>query len=816
MDEHTLRTLEYDKVLAILAEQTATTLGREHALALRPSDSLDTARRLQQETAEAGGLLSRRGNVPLGGISDIRPILQRAAIGGVLDAPDLLDVANTAESGRQLKAFLQNVGFELIPSLMPYAERVGQFPEIENAIRRSIAPNGSVLDSASPELARLRSRRRTTEQRLVERLNAYLAGSQRSQLQEPVIVQRNDRSCLAVKSEHRGAFGGIVHDTSASGATLFIEPAPVVEIGNEVRELDAAERREVYRILGELSSRVAHASGPLMATLGALGQIDFIVARARLAHDMRAVQPEWNTRGAIRLYSARHPLIDPGKVVAIDVVMGEPDENQLLIITGPNTGGKTATLKTLGLLTLMAQSGLHVPASRANMSCFAAAFADIGDEQSIQQSLSTFSGHITTIGRFIKELVPNSLVLLDEVGAGTDPGEGASLAVALLEHFRTEGARVVATSHYGELKTYAFTTAGVQNASVEFDDATLRPTYHVIQGVPGNSNAYAIAARLGIPPDVIARASEKLTGSDASVEIMQELETARRKALNDRDQAEHALRDAQQIRNHAESQLARFERTQREIREQVLSEVRGVVRKAQAQANELLREIRERQEQAHAEEARKLLAEFEPAAARAVDTRLDIPASNGATDDEDSFVTESGRTLRAGDKVRVAALGLVGTVLEDAAGRERIGVQVGSLRLTVEPESLRLISAGGRSTSGSEPRPVIRTRVSRAVTPERSSLGDSGGTATLAAASVSPQLTLLGQRADEASENLDRYLSDASAAGIDRARIVHGKGTGALRRVVHEQLAASPLVEGYEIADPEEGGSGATIARLRS
>jgi DNA mismatch repair protein MutS2 len=803
MDEHSLRTLEFHKVLDILAEETACSLGRELVLALRPTSDAETAQTRQRETAEAADLLAKRGNVPLGGISDIRPLLQRAAIGGVLDPTELLDIVNTAESGRHLRGFLQKAGLDLIPTLMPYADRIGQFVELENAVRRAIAANGLVNDNASPELAKLRSRRRSTEQRLHDRLNAYISGGQRSMLQDPVIVQRGDRSCLAVKPEHRAAFGGIVHDTSSSGATLFIEPAPVVEIANELREIDAAERREVMRILADLSARAGRASAALNTTLAVLGEIDCIFARARLALKQRGARPSWNARGAVRLRAARHPLIPDDRVVAVDVVLGEPQENQILIITGPNTGGKTATLKTVGLLTAMAQSGMHVPARHADMFCFAHIFADIGDEQSIVQSLSTFSGHVTTIARFVKTLAPDSLVLLDEIGAGTDPGEGASLARALLEHFRECGARVIATSHYGELKTYAFTTDGVQNASVEFDEATLRPTYRVIQGVPGSSNALSIAGRLGIPPDVIHAARENLTGTDASVEIMQELETARRQALDDREVASKLRSDAESLRLRAESELARFERTRAEIRDQVLAEAREVVRSAQSKANDLLREIREAREQAKAEEVRRAIGEIGAETVREIDEKLELPEA--VKPDVAEEEAPAGRPLRAGDRVRVAPLGLVGTLIDDVDSRDRVAVQVGSVRLTVEPASLRFIAPSQRREGGS----AIRTRVNRV------GIGADAGAGSIASASmVSAQLTLIGQRADEALEHLDRYLSDASSAGIDRVRIVHGKGTGALRRAVHEFLNGSSLVSGFEIAEPDEGGAGATVVRL--
>ncbi|HEX5324315.1 MAG TPA: hypothetical protein VFW40_11050, partial [Capsulimonadaceae bacterium] len=533
MNDHALKTLEYEAIRQRLAEEAASGLGQEKALEMRPLDDPASIQTRLDETAEARQMLSVKGNIPLGGIMDIRPLLQQASIGGTLAAPDLQDVAGTLTSARGLKAFLTKAGDDAFPLLIGYGNRIGTYAQIEDEVGRAIGSTGQVLDSASPELARIRSRKRTAESRLREKLNAIISGPLRTYLQDPVIVQRGDRSCVPVRAEHRGAFGGIVHDVSASGATLFIEPAAVVELGNEVRELDIKEEQEVARILAKLSALVARHVDNISATIEVLAEVDFIVARAQLADRQRAVEPSLNTGGVTRLLSARHPLIDPEKVVATDIVLGEAN-NKILLITGPNTGGKTVSLKTLGLLTLMAQSGLHVPASRADLNVYSQVFADIGDEQSIQQSLSTFSGHITSIARMLKELGRNALVLLDEVGAGTDPAEGAALALSILEYLREHDARVVATSHYGELKSYAFTTPGVQNASVEFDENTLQPTYRLMQGIPGSSHALAIAARLGLPGEVTARANEELSGgSDESADMIRELETARRSALSD-------------------------------------------------------------------------------------------------------------------------------------------------------------------------------------------------------------------------------------------------------------------------------------------
>jgi DNA mismatch repair protein MutS2 len=413
---------------------------------------------------------------------------------------------------------------------------------------------------------------------------------------------------------------------------------------------------------------------------------------------------------------------------------------------------------------------------------------------------------VTTIARFATKLRPNSLVLLDEIGAGTDPAEGASLAIALLEYFRARGARVIATSHYGELKTYAFTTDGVQNASVEFDAATLRPTYRVIQGVPGSSNAHAIASRLGIPDEVIDYARANVTGGDASIEIMQELESARRQALDDRAKAEHLRRDADKLHSRAELEVAKFERMRAEIREQVTAEVRAIVRSAQSRANELLREIRRKQEQVHAEDARRLVSIIESETVHEIDRILDLPEEQPSFD-EDEADQPIGRPLRSGDRVRVSPMGLVGRLIEDVDSKDRVAVQVGSVRLSVEPESLRFVSsASERSVKA----PAFRTRVARA-----EAGADSGPGSLSAAADVSPQLTLIGQRADEARDNLERYLHDAAAAGLDRVRIVHGKGAGVLRRVVQEHLKGSSMAAEFAEAEPAEGGAGATVVKLR-
>ncbi|HEY3329325.1 MAG TPA: endonuclease MutS2 [Capsulimonadaceae bacterium] len=806
MNDHSLRTLEYEAIREQLAGEASCSLGVEKALAMQPEDALFTVQRRLDETSEARKMLSIKGAIPLGGVSDIRPALRQASIGGSLEPDQLIDVAGTAGAARSLKSFLAKAEQAMWPLLTRYGSQLGTFQPLENEIGGAIAPNGSVLDSASPELARIRSRRRTAENRLREKLNAMISGPLRTYLQDPVIVQRADRACVPVKAEHRQAFGGIVHDTSSSGATLFIEPAAVVELGNEVREMEVRERQEVLRILLKLTDAVRRVEPELWGTVETLAEIDYIASRARLADRMNAVEPELNAQGITRLLSARHPLIDPERVVPIDIVIGEP-QNRVLLITGPNTGGKTVTLKTLGLLTLMAQSGLHVPAARALIHVYNQVFSDIGDEQSIQQSLSTFSSHITNIARVLNEAGPNALVLFDEVGAGTDPGEGAALARALLQFLLRRNARVVATSHYGELKSFAYMTDGVQNASVEFDDVSLRPTYRLLQGVPGSSNAIAIAGRLGLPTEVLDEARELLAGQDnETADVIRSLEEAKRAAFSEAEAAQRARKEARGLREQAEQELSRYEQLRHEIRAKALAEAREIIRKAQEKSQRLVDDMKRKARSGDADRARSQardeLRDVEREVVDEIDELLALPKAT--LDDEVVAVPQ--RPLKAGDHVRVSTLGLTGIVLSDPVGGEKLPVQVGRLRVMATVADLLLIG-----TPVSSPPPPKASGGSVVAQSE----GGGGESRMMEAAETSSQLTLLGFRADEAAMSLEGYLESAQAAGITRARIVHGKGTGTLRRVVHERLKAHPYVEDFADAGPEEGGAGATIVTLK-
>jgi len=818
MDDHALRVLEFDAIRKQLAEHTACSLGRERALAMKPGDYFPYVRSRLNETTECRKLIVDRGNLPLGGVTDIRPWIRQAEVGSTLDPRALLDVHSTAAAGRSLKLFLQKIATDF-PIMAEKVSGVGQFPSLETEISNCIGLNGQILDSASPELARIRSTRKVNSARMMDRLNAIITGPMRTHLQDPVIVQRGDRYCVPVKAEHRGAVGGIVHDTSASGATLFMEPQVVVDLGNALRELAIKEEQEILRILNRLTEAVRRVSTPLSVSVEILGEIDFIAARARLAEEHRAVEPDLTQSGRTRLIQARHPLIDQNIVVPTDIEIGAP-HNKVLLITGPNTGGKTVSLKTVGLLTLMVQCGLHVPAIQAEMNVFYQVFADIGDEQSLQQSLSTFSGHISNIVRIIRNLRKNALVLLDEVGAGTDPGEGASLARAILDRLRASEARVIATTHYGELKAYAFTTEGVQNASVEFDMRTLAPTYRLMQGVPGSSNAFAIAGRLGMPEDILDEARRELTGSDSTSELWSELEEGRRQAISEARDAERARIEAQMLKKRYQDELSNLEALRRDARQKAADEARTLIKRAQDKVDNTISELRKAStEGRQTERARQKIRDIGADLQRAIERQAE-------PEEPKEIELIPNRLLRKGDRVKITTLDMNGEVLEDQHDGDtgQLPVQVGAMRVSVPASTLRLIGEPVAASSPSRPGKGVQERVPAGngpAIPNRPKLADApsdlGGNLAIArTAAITSQLTLLGQRADEAVQNVEKYIEDSYSAGLDTVRIVHGKGTGALRRAVQEYLRGNPLVTSYATAHPDEGGAGATIVELKA
>jgi len=779
-----LKVLEYDRVISMLRERTACPLGDDLAQQLKPTADLSTIAEGQRETGEAGTIIREEDNLPLGGIHDIRPQVTKASLDAMLEPSELLDAAETLASGRRLRAFIMKRA-EYHPKLAEIAANIGQFPHIEESINSCIAENREIRDTASPELARIRSRLKTTHSRLLDKLHAMIHSSEfHTMIQEPVITQRGDRYCIPIKSERRPHFPGIVHDSSASGATVFIEPVGAVEMGNDLKELAAKEQQEIERILRRLTGLLKATATEIQVTLAALARLDFASAKARLSCDMDAAEPELNREGRLDIIKARHPLLK-GEVVPIDVELGKTFK--ALLITGPNTGGKTVTLKTIGLLTLMAQSGLHIPADTGSeIAVFDKIFADIGDEQSIEQSLSTFSSHMTNIVNVARRLVKNSLVLLDEIGAGTDPAEGAALAKAILDYLAGRDARVAATTHYGELKEYAFIREGVENASVEFDVQTLRPTYRLMIGVPGSSNALAIASRLGLPLQIVQCAKEMMRGGEASEEIIRKIEQTQRAAAEKEQLAERTSRDVQTLKSRYEQRLEELEALRREMRQQLADEVDRRVREKIEELDQIIEELKKQPEAPQG----KLHEGRERFKRRVKEVRQEVEELLPPAYEEpgEPFV------LKAGDPVRLTTFDIDGELLNNPGEGDAL-VMVGSMKVSVPFDLLR---------------PTRR--------PEKKEPASAGGAVEIASSkveSVSAELKLVAQRVEQALVNLDKYLDDAYLAGLPSVRIIHGRGTGALKKAVWEFLANHHAVESFRLGEQDEGGSGATVVKFK-
>jgi len=793
MNERSLRVLEYPKIIAMLAQMTAFAPGRELAERLQPLTDAAAVEEALDATAEALALLERGGSDLLAGARDVREVVRRAGLGGVLSPAELLDVAATAGAVRRARRALL-ADPDANPRLARLALRMGSFVAVEEAVAACIGEDGQVLDRASPKLAQLRTRIRTLQARARERLEAALrAAAARNYLQEVLITVRNGRYVVPVKQEHRHDVPGIVHDTSASGATVFVEPMAVVELNNEISAAKAEEEREVARILGELSRRVGEAADELLESINALAELDLAVAKARLARHMRAERPKMNEDGWISIRAGRHPLLS-GPVVPVDVWVGR--DFRVLVITGPNTGGKTVTLKTIGLFCLMAQAGLFVPAAPGTeLSVFRGVFADIGDEQSIEQNLSTFSAHMANIVEMLKMVDRRCLVLLDELGAGTDPQEGAALAMALLEHLQQVGAVVVATTHHSELKAFVHSRPGMENASMEFDAETLAPTYRLQMGLPGRSNALEIAARLGLPQSILERArGQFLRHENTRVEeLLRSLQEAARAAEEERRQAERLRAEAERVKAEWEAKHRELQERRRELLASAQREAKEIVRAARQEAEAIIAELRRRQDEAGVKEARAGLARLTAclAALEAAEAEPDLAAPPGTA--------PAVRPLRVGDTVLVKSIRQPGRLHSGPDAQGQWTVIMGNMRLVVPEHDLVPLAeekAAPAVAQGAVP-PSVRLDVAAAKR-----------------ASVSPEVHLRGMTVDEALGALEKYLDDALLAGLDKVRVVHGKGTGALRQAVHGYLRAHPRVKKFYFAEPAAGGHGVTVAEL--
>jgi DNA mismatch repair protein MutS2 len=783
VDEHALRVLEFDQVLAMLAGETSFALGREFALAIRPATSLDDVVALQEETASML-LLDQQGiDISFAGAHDIRPHIHAASIDQPLDPADLLTVAGTLRAAWRARQLLERVR-DRVPALAAIADNIADFRRFTEAVEAAITPRGDVADAASDQLATTRRELRAAQDRYDQRAQAALADAVRRGIaQEGLLTERNGRKVIPIKADYRGQLTGIVHDVSSSGATLFIEPMGVVEAGNQVRELQVAEEREVRRILLRLSAMLGAQAEAALRSVESLARLDVAHAKARLARRLKCDLPppgdaaSWLAReGGTRIVRGRHPLLR-GEVVPSDIEVGTTYQG--LLITGPNTGGKTVALKTLGLLTLMAQAGLPVPCHESSrLAVFERVYADIGDEQSIQQSLSTFSSHMRNIRAILDQAAPRTLVLLDELGAGTDPTEGAALAQAIIETLIERGCTVVATTHHGELKAFAHNDPRLRNASVEFDVETLSPTYHLTIGLPGQSNALAIARRLGIAPEVLDRAAARVAPGHHEMErLLEEIRHERIAAAEARAGEEAARREAEGLR------LALAER-----RDRIEQERAEILAAAHRQAEDELAAIRRQLDSLRRRAARR---DFDAQAA--TDTLKGLEASIARLGQRARPVRTPAeapptvRGLRPGDRVHVRDIPQEGEALSTIGEDGRVEVQFGAIRMKVSVDRIdRVLPPAGSD---------------RVTLPERRP-------------SVPLELDLRGKRADEALIAFEGYLDDAFRAGLPFVRIIHGKGTGALRAAVREALAGHPLVRRFETAQPQDGGEGVTIAVL--
>ena len=787
MNEKAFKVLEYSKILAQLSAKTAFAISREMAQQTRPQPSREQARRLLEATSEARALLEEEPQFGIGGVRDVRESLESAERGKALAAPDLLDIRSTLIAGRTIaRRFADEASNQ--PHLSGVAQAIAAPEGLVDAISQAISARGEILDSASAELGRIRSQVGVVHDRLLARMQKFLTSGEISRhLQEAIVTQRDGRYVLPIKADAKSRVKAVVHDKSASGATLFVEPLQVVELNNEWRELQLAERDEEMRILLELSARVKEHRAEIEQTLAALGEFDLMLARGRLSLEMDgqplALKPfsgrkERSHPGVkIKLLGARHPLLDADEVVPLDIELSEG--NYCLVITGPNTGGKTVTLKTVGLFALMAQSGLHVPVEAGSeMTFFERIFADIGDEQSIEQSLSTFSGHITNIIRILDEADSKSLVIIDELGAGTDPQEGAALANAILDFFVQAKVTTLVATHYSELKAYAHGMPVVVNASVEFDLKTLAPTYHLTIGLPGRSNALAIAQRLGLNKEVIELAKGSLAPSELQAEdLLDEIHRERDRSRAVRKRAEALQKELAEKQRELSERLEALEDERIEVLDQARKE-------SQAQLEALREEIGA---------LRKRLAKAQQplSAVREVGAKLDALEDEVAPAPVRKKVADSTpvRPIRLGDQVRVRSLNRSGIVT--GLGKNEAEVQIGALRAKARFGEIELLSAAEvRAQEEQQLEPV-------AIVPNIASPG--------------AELSLRGQRAEEAQENLERYLERANAAGLPFARIVHGKGTGVLRQMVREELKKRAYVDRFEEAQPQEGGEGVTL-----
>lgn len=792
MNQKVLKTLEYNKILQLLIEKADSAPGKKLCEELVPSVNLEEIRKAQAETRDALTRLFKVGSTSFGSNSDLGFSIRSLEIGSTLSTSELLKIAKLLDNVSRIKTYGKK-DREDTPddSLDPYFEQLTPLTQLANEINRCILSEEEIADDASPKLKSIRRNQQLTNEKIHNQLNSMLTGSYRNYLQDAVITMRNNRYCIPVKSEYKGQVNGMVHDQSATGSTFFIEPAAVVSLNNQLKELELEEQKEIEVILATLSGQAGEHTEELAANQKIMTLLDFIFAKAKLALDQNATEPIFNEDHYIHIRKGRHPLLDKKKVVPIDIHLGK--DFDLLIITGPNTGGKTVSLKTVGLFTLMGQAGLHIPAlDRSELSIFTEVYADIGDEQSIEQSLSTFSSHMTSIVHILQHADENSLCLFDELGAGTDPTEGAALAISILNHLHDRGIRTMATTHYSELKIYALSTSFVENACCEFSVETLQPTYRLLIGIPGKSNAFAISSKLGLPDEIIDAAKEQISKEDKNFEdVIADLETSRVTIEKEQQEIAKYKEEIRTLKEQLKQKNEKIDQAKDRILREANEKARSILQEAKEVADETIRDFNKLGAGSDIKDLEKKRQKVRDKIKEKND-RLSL----GPSDKKPQNKALDPKKLKKGDSVKILSMGLTGTVntLPDAKGN--LFVQCGIMRTQTNIKDLALVQEATIS----------------APTLQRSSTGKIKMSKSM---SVSTEINLLGKTVDEAIATLDKYLDDAYIAHLPRVRVVHGKGTGALRSAVHSHLKRLKYVKEYRLGEYGEGDAGVTIVTFK-
>ena len=794
MNQKALKTLEYNKIIEKLAEFAGSPLAKEICRNLEPSTDLYEIQATQRETSDALTRIYQKGAISFSGIHDIRGSIKRLEIGAVIGIPELLSICRLLEICSKVKAYARGENETSTPdSLEELFQALRPLTPVSSEIRRCIASEEELNDDASPALFKIRRSMRQINDKVHAQLQTMVNGSSRTYLQDAVVTMRNGRYCIPVKAEYRGQVPGMIHDQSQTGSTLFVEPMAVIKLNNDLRELELKEEKEIEIILASLSALCGEETEALRDDLTLLTRLDFIFAKAQLSRSMNATEPVFNQEGRIVIKKGRHPLLDKKKVVPIDIRLGTDFE--LLIITGPNTGGKTVSLKTVGLFTLMGQAGLHIPAfDHSELSVFENVFADIGDEQSIEQSLSTFSAHMTNTVSILSKANDRSLVLFDELGAGTDPTEGAALAIAILQNLHHRGARVMATTHYSELKVFALSTPGVENGCCEFDVETLRPTYRLLIGVPGKSNAFAISQKLGLSQDIIEEARTHLTEQDENFEdLLTDLEHKRVTIEQEREEINRYKEEIRQLKQRLESKQEKLDSNRDKILRDANEQARAILQEAKDYADTTIRNF---QKYGATSNVSAKQMEQERSRLREKMSKVEKNMTLKNEPEKKSRKVLTAKDLHIGDGVKVLSLNLKGTVSSMPDSKGNLFVQMGILRSQVNIKDLEKLDDTVITASGLNKTSSGKIKMNKS-------------------ASVSAEINLLGKTVDEAISELDKYLDDAYIAHLPSVRIVHGKGTGALRKGVHNYLRRQKRVKSYRLGEFGEGDAGVTIVEFK-